>query len=351
MPTDTPPSTSAIIPPAERASIAMVFVREALAAWRARGVDCAPLLLAAGIAPASLADDGARVSPAQFGALWRQMAASLDDEFFGLADRPMKAGSFTLLCHSVLHAGVLQRALLRMLRFLRVTLDGLEGELRVSGEQACIVLRDLPAPGEASAPPRRAFAYGAYWLMVCGVASWLTGRRLPLTAVDFPGPEPAFSPAWRAVFCPQLNFEQPVAALYFPAQALHWPLLRDEAALKKFLRQAPANFLALRPARDGMAARIHRQLRATPPAAWPDFASLARQLHLSPATLRRRLAQEGQSYRRVQEAARQALAMTLLANRALSLAEVASALGFAETSAFCRAFKRWTGQRPGDCRP
>ena len=38
--------------------------------------------------------------------------------------------------------------------------------------------------------------------------------------------------------------------------------------------------------------------------------------------------------------------MTLLANRALSLAEVASALGFAETSAFCRAFKRWTGQRP-----
>lgn len=100
MPTDTPPSiprpASALIPPAERASIAMVFVREALAAWRARGVDCAPLLLAAGIAPASLADDGARVSPAQFGALWRQMAASLDDEFFGLADRPMKAGSFTL---------------------------------------------------------------------------------------------------------------------------------------------------------------------------------------------------------------------------------------------------------------
>ena len=127
--------------------------------------------------------------------------------------------------------------------------------------------------------------------------------------------------------------------------------LQEEAALKSFLRQAPANFLALRPARDGLAARIHRQLRATPPAAWPDFASLARQLHLSPATLRRRLAQEGQSYRRVQEAARQALAMTLLANRALSLAEVASALGFAETSAFCRAFKRWTGQRPGDCRP
>jgi hypothetical protein len=135
MPTDTPPSTSALIPPAERASIAMVFVREALAAWRARGVDCAPLLLAAGIAPAGLADDGARVSPAQFGALWRQMAASLDDEFFGLADRPMKAGSFTLLCHSVLHAGVLQRALLRMLRFLRVTLDGLEGELRAIGKR------------------------------------------------------------------------------------------------------------------------------------------------------------------------------------------------------------------------
>ena len=77
MPTDTPPSiprpASALIPPAERAGIAMVFVREALAAWRARGVDCAPLLLAAGIAPASLqtmAHGSARRSLARCGGRW-----------------------------------------------------------------------------------------------------------------------------------------------------------------------------------------------------------------------------------------------------------------------------------------
>ena len=79
MPTDTPPSTSAIIPPAERASIAMVFCAPKHGRL-ARVVDCAPLLLAASIAPASR-DDGARSARRSL-RRWRQMAASLDDNFW-----------------------------------------------------------------------------------------------------------------------------------------------------------------------------------------------------------------------------------------------------------------------------
>jgi AraC-like DNA-binding protein len=48
----------------------------------------------------------------------------------------------------------------------------------------------------------------------------------------------------------------------------------------------------------------------------------------------------------IKESLRQDFAMKLLNNEHLSIQEVAEQTGFAEPAAFCRAFKRWTGQSP-----
>ena len=56
------------------------------------------------------------MSSAHYGLLWHGIAQALDDEFFGMDSRPMKAGSFTLLCYSVLQCETLERALRRALR-------------------------------------------------------------------------------------------------------------------------------------------------------------------------------------------------------------------------------------------
>ncbi len=42
--------------------------------------------------------------------------------------------------------------------------------------------------------------------------------------------------------------------------------------------------------------------------------------------------------------------MKFIAEPQLSLAEIAYLLRFADTSAFLRAFKRWTGETPGQYR-
>ena len=46
--------------------------------------------------------------------------------------------------------------------------------------------------------------------------------------------------------------------------------------------------------------------------------------------------------------ARVALARSYVAERRLSITEIAFVLGFADTSTFSRAFKRWTGMSPRD---
>lgn len=342
-------------PHIEKGTIAIAFVHEALACVRERGLDEQALLARAGLSAELLAWPQARVSSAHYGLLWHGIAALLDDEFFGLDSRRMKAGSFTLLCHALIHADTLARALRRALRFLRLVLDDVAGELQTDGEVARIVVRDLPPPRPASAadqtpPPKRAFAYGTYLLILHGLACWLVGRRIPLMRADFRCAEPAFSGEWRVLFSQALHFGQPDSGFTFPAAYLALPNIQNEQTMKAFLRSAPANFLVKYKNSTSLSAQIRRRLRELPPSAWPDFATLAQQCHTSAATLRRRLDGEGISYRVILDDLRRDLAIGLLSESHLSVADIATALGFAESSAFHRAFKKWTGTRPGEYR-
>lgn len=78
----------------------------------------------------------------------------------------------------------------------------------------------------------------------------------------------------------------------------------------------------------------------------PTVSSIASEFAMSARTLQRRLSARGLSYQEVVDAARKELAHRLLHETDYNLAEVAFLTGFAEQSAFTRAFKRWAGQTP-----
>jgi AraC-like DNA-binding protein len=69
-------------------------------------------------------------------------------------------------------------------------------------------------------------------------------------------------------------------------------------------------------------------------------------LQVSPRTLERRLELEGTTFTRLLEEVREGLALRYVGGQDLPLCEVAMLLGFSQTTAFHRAFRRWTGQTP-----
>ena len=75
--------------------------------------------------------------------------------------------------------------------------------------------------------------------------------------------------------------------------------------------------------------------------------TIASRLGLSRQTLYRRLKAEGVSYERVLDEMRHKMALHYLNGDKASVKEVAFLVGFSDPSAFSRAFKRWTGERPG----
>ncbi|MBR8316983.1 AraC family transcriptional regulator [Burkholderia dolosa] len=312
------------------------FVDDALASLRERGIPTEPVLAEAGLPPVVRES----VTPQQYGRLWLAIAGTIDDEFFGLAARPMRRGSFTLLCHAVLYAGTLEKALRRALKFLRVVLDEPHGELVVADGRAQIVLTQ-------SRRPYPAFAYRTFWLILLGVACWLVGRRIPLQHIDFACPSPDQRSDYHQFFGVPVHFDRPHSRLTFNAAYLALPTIRSEQALKTFLRGAPGNLLVRYRHDTGWVAKTRAYLKALPAAEWPDFDTLAAHLGTTPATLRRRLRGEGQSFASIKDELRGALAQSLLRGRTLSVAEIAAELGFTEPSAFHRAFRKWTGTSPG----
>jgi AraC-like DNA-binding protein len=69
-------------------------------------------------------------------------------------------------------------------------------------------------------------------------------------------------------------------------------------------------------------------------------------MRISQSTLYRRLSLENKSFQRLLDNRREALAKRLLENSRMSIAEIASALGYAENASFTRAFRRWTKTSP-----
>src|SRR5450755_3270507 len=127
---------------AEPGTIAICFVAAALQSLRARNLNPDELLATVGLSPSLLQVPQARVSAKHYGALWRAIALDLDDEFFGQDSRRMKAGSFAMLCHSVLNCKTLGQALDRSLRFYSLILDDISGTAARDANEARIILHE-----------------------------------------------------------------------------------------------------------------------------------------------------------------------------------------------------------------
>ena len=67
-------------------------------------------------------------------------------------------------------------------------------------------------------------------------------------------------------------------------------------------------------------------------------------------TLQRKLQEHGTSHQELLDQLRKDLAMRYLREKEMAICEVAYLLGFSESSAFHRAFKRWTGITPSKFR-
>lgn len=325
-------------------TISIHHIRGALAGARRAGLDPEPLLHAAGIAPALLADSRARVTGEQAARLVRVLIAVMDDEFMGLGPFPSKRGTFAMMCHTAVHSSDLRSALLRATKFYELFPGTPRFRIGYQGGQAQVQLdiRGVRDPDH--------FMCEGIMIIWHGFSSWLIGRRIPLRRMDFSYPRPPHSAEYDLAFGCRSHFGQRVTAATFDRKFLAMPVVRDSRALSDFLRHAPADLASAPDYLTSAGESVRRILAHAPPTTMPSLDAVAAQLSTSPQTLRRRLADEGTSFRQHKDELRRDIAIDALTSGDDTVEDIAKSLGYAEPSAFHRAFKRWTGSSPGSYR-
>jgi AraC-like DNA-binding protein len=331
--------------PAHRATVAMGFVTGMLSGMAARKMDFAHLLARVGIASEELDDRGGRVPIRSYADLYNLAVQELGDEGFGLFSHAVPVGSFEFLCRSVLSSQSLAEALDRTARFLRLVLPDLAlSILPGQGTSELQLVEARPLQGDRD-DPRRVFALEWILRWLHGLACWLVNRDLALNCVSFPYAEPPHAADYALIYTARSTFGSRHLAATLNSNLLELPVRRDDDALAAFLDGAPGKIVTLYRRDREMVGRVRDVVAKSFPAS-VSLDDVARRLNLSSRTVERRLHEEGSSLRAIKDALRRDIALSRLEKSDQSVAQLAANLGYADASAFFRAFTAWTGLSP-----
>jgi AraC-like DNA-binding protein len=322
-------------------TVSIAFVSGMLSGVKAHGQSCEPFLADAGIAPQLLEQPSARVTAQQYVALFQSLSERLDDDVLGFLSRPLKGGSLALVVRSAAGEDNLEKAMRRAARTFGLLQDDVALEPVRAGSLAGLALR-FADPSVARLAFLHELLLRSFWRLL----AWLAGGKLPAARFDFAFESPPYAGSYGKIFPAPLQFGQRQSAFWFDAKLLAQPVRRDAAALRAFLAEARANVVLPPRADELVGARVRQHLQRSQPA-WPDLAATADALHMAPSTLQRRLAVDGTSFQALKDELRRDLAIVRLNTTTVPLAALADELGFADSAAFQRAFKNWTGSAPG----
>jgi AraC-like DNA-binding protein len=149
---------------------------------------------------------------------------------------------------------------------------------------------------------------------------------------------------FRAFFAAELRFDTGQNALVFPDAWLQHPLPAADGELQRLLATRITR-LEVRHG-DEFPAQVRSVLRAALMTGHAGADEVATFFSMHSRTLNRRLGTFGTSFRRLVDEGRFAIASELLECTVLDVSAIAAALGYADASAFTRAFRRWSGTTP-----
>ena len=247
----------------------------------------------------------------------------------------MRLSSHGFLGFAAMTAGTVREALDLAVRFASTRTSAIEISLYIEGDTASLVIEEKTPLG----------ALREFVVIALLVGIWQLGRALTGKLLDgvgecaFPAPEYLH----RLPLGDRLRFDRPNHRLVFATSVLDFPLVTaDPVATQLAREQCERELAALVDA--GLPGRVRAALTARSDA--PALTVIARELRMSPRTLKRKLAERGTTFSAIRDDMRRQRALLLLDNRGLSIGEIATKLGYSELPNFTRAFRKWTGVTP-----
>jgi AraC-like DNA-binding protein len=260
-----------------------------------------------------------------------------------IAARETAVGAFEALEFASFSAPTWRASIETAFRYARVMNEAADFRMQIEGDRAHLVLH-------STVPLTRAgidFQTAAFHV---AASRWIT-EKLPELEVWFTYPEPQELREHRAVFGEAaLRFAAPWNGFVYAARRLDTRLPSADPSLHAVLRAHAERMLASLAPGDSLVEQVRAQVLATLKDGPLAAVDVAERMGITRRTLTRRLQKEGTSFTHVLDDVRKQAALHYLDTTDQSVEDIAFLLGFSESSAFVRAFKRWQGVAPASYR-
>lgn len=325
----------------EIATVPAHYVITALDALERQGWDRGQLLDRIGLPHEVLFGAKTRIPRSVYLRITGYLALKLQDECFGLLKEPMKPGTFAMLCHASIACETLEHFLKRFLKYASLTNHCATFDLTRKGKLARL-----------NVDPIEGMMYGEelYVMLSLSIAhrlsSWVIDQTITLDDVNLCCHRPDYASDYNLLFHAPIKFEQHSNSLYFNAEYLDARVTQNEDSLRVFLQESALQLMSGLDSDCSLTSSISSMIKEDVTQQFPSFEQVAKSVGHSPATLRRKLLNEGSTYQSIKDSVRRDTAIYYLSKNTVSLEEVASFAGFSDAASFFRAFKRWTGTSP-----
>jgi AraC-like DNA-binding protein len=327
-------------------TVLTVSSRALLDACDALGMDTEAILAAAGLTRTEVADPDGRIHVDAMAALWREVfARSAKPDLALHAVRALPFGAYKVIDFLARTSDSIGAALERISRYFPLINSVIELPIELAGDRARLDVVDRRGPGKI---PR---AYAEYTLAAVVLRTRIAvGAEFPLVRVDFAFEAPPDDAEHVRTFGCPVRFGTERTGIVLAREVWDTPVARDDSGLAAVLERHAQMLMAEVPRASDAIERVRATIRQQLAGGDPSLDSVARALGTSRRSLQRRLATEDLTYAQVLDDVRSTMARAYLAEREVSIAEVAYLLGFSEQSSFTRAFRRWTGVAPAEFR-
>lgn len=307
-----------------------------------RGLKLEAVLRGSGITEADLRDPSTEITLEQDFSVTRNVVAGIDDEpglglLAGLLCHPPSMG---VLGFALMSSSNLRHAVDIALRYADLSFTAARHHLQTEGSTIWLVREDSELPSDI-----RRFTLERDLAAIATIQQDLLPMRLPAVRVELYVDAHPIYEMFGAVFgVEEVNFVMPQSRIGFQASTLETPLPQANISTARFYEQQCNDLMENRQSRSGLSGRVRQLLIRHGGSA--DQSRIAADLDVSVRTLRRRLSEEGTTFRELSTETVGLLAEELLI-AGLTVEQAAERLGYSSVSAFASAFRTWKGQSPG----
>lgn len=313
---------------------------------RAAGIDLDSLLKSANLTVAEMEDPEARIKVRDQIEFLNLVADAIPDNYLGfhLAQVP-DLREFGVLYYVMASAATLGESLQRIVRYSSICNEGLAPSY-VEGKAISLVLRYV---GVQRHPDRHQVEF--YLTALVRILRKLTGSHVLPACVKLVHHRSYRCPDLAEFFGNDVRFDQEVDEITLPAKVGSWPIISADPFLNKLLVSYCEEALSKkRMGRNSLRSNVENAIVPLLPHGKARSSEVARRLGIGQRTFVRRLSAEGLNFSHVLGSLRIDLAIRYLADRQLSISQIAWLLGYQEVGGFSHAFKRWTGKTPRETR-